>query len=191
MNKNSINKPTQISDKELLLKEKASKIKIMAFDVDGVFTDGSLVFDENGKEYKTFNAKDGQGIVCVEKAGIITVIITARNNGTVEYRAKNLGITELHQGVKYKLPVLEDIVKKQGLKMENVSYMGDDLPDICILEKVGLACCPADAVDEVQNICNFVSSKNGGRGAIRELCDFVLRSQNIEPLDIVRSAHKC
>lgn len=191
MNKNSNNKPTQISDKELLLKEKASKIKIMAFDVDGVFTDGSLVFDENGKEYKTFNAKDGQGIVCVEKAGIITVIITARNNGTVEYRAKNLGITELHQGVKYKLPVLEDIVKKQGLKMENVSYMGDDLPDICILEKVGLACCPADAVDEVQNICNFVSSKNGGRGAIRELCDFVLRSQNIEPLDIVRSAHKC
>ena len=163
----------------------------MAFDVDGVFTDGSLVFDENGKEYKTFNAKDGQGIVCVEKAGIITVIITARNNGTVEHRAKNLGITELHQGVKYKLPVLEEIVKKQGLNMENVSYMGDDLPDICILEKVGLACCPADAVDEVQNICHFVSSKNGGRGAIRELCDFVLRSQNIEPLDIVRSAHKC
>lgn len=191
MNKNSINKPTQISDKERLLKEKASKIKIMAFDVDGVFTDGSLVFDENGKEYKTFNAKDGQGIVCVEKAGIITVIITARNNGTVEHRAKNLGITELHQGVKYKLPVLEEIVKKQGLNMENVSYMGDDLPDICILEKVGLACCPADAVDEVQNICHFVSSKNGGRGAIRELCDFVLRSQNIEPLDIVRSAHKC
>ena len=191
MNKNSINKPTQISDKERLLKEKASKIKIMAFDVDGVFTDGSLVFDENGKEYKTFNAKDGQGIVCVEKAGIITVIITARNNGTVEHRAKNLGITELHQGVKYKLPVLEEIVKKQGLNMENVSYMGDDLPDICILEKVGLACCPADAVDEVQNICHFVSSKNGGRGAIRELCDFVLRSQNIEQLDIVRSAHKC
>ena len=191
MNKNSINKPTQISDKERLLKEKASKIKIMAFDVDGVFTDGSLVFDENGKEYKTFNAKDGQGIVCVEKAGIITVIITARNNGTVEHRAKNLGITELHQGVKYKLPVLEEILKKQGLNMENVSYMGDDLPDICILEKVGLACCPADAVDEVQNICHFVSSKNGGRGAIRELCDFVLRSQNIEPLDIVRSAHKC
>lgn len=173
------------------LKEKASKIKLMAFDVDGVFTDGSLTFGEDGKEYKTFNAKDGQGIVCVERAGLITVIITARENGTVAHRAKNLGITEFHQGVKFKLPVLEKIVEERGLTLENVSYMGDDLPDICILEKVGLACCPNDAVDEVKNICEFVSSKNGGRGAIRELCDFVLRSQDIEPLDIVRAAHQC
>ena len=123
-----------------ILKEKASKIKVMAFDVDGVFTDGSLTFDQDGKEYKTFNAKDGQGIVCVEKAGIITVIITARKNGTVEHRANNLGIIELHQGIKFKLPVLEQIVKERGFTMEEVSYMGDDLPDICILEKVGLAC---------------------------------------------------
>lgn len=173
------------------LKVKASKIKVMAFDVDGVFTDGSLTFDQDGKEYKTFNAKDGQGIVCVEKAGIVTVIITARKNGTVEHRAKNLGITELHQGIKFKLPVLEQIVKERGLSMEEVSYMGDDLPDICILEKVGLACCPNDAVDEVKNICNFVSTKNGGCGAIRELCDFVLNSQGVEPLSIVRSAQKC
>lgn len=173
------------------LKVKASKIKVMAFDVDGVFTDGSLTFDQDGKEYKTFNAKDGQGIVCVEKAGIITVIITARKNGTVEHRAKNLGITELHQGIKFKLPVLEQIVKERGLSMEEVSYMGDDLPDICILEKVGLACCPNDAVDEVKNISDFISSKEGGRGAIRELCDFVLNSQGVEPLSIVRSAQKC
>lgn len=173
------------------LKEKASKIKLMAFDVDGVFTDGSLTFGEDGKEYKTFNAKDGQGVVCVQRAGIITVIITARENGTVAHRAKNLGITELHQGVKFKLPVLEKIVEERGLTLENVSYMGDDLPDVCILEKVGLACCPNDAVDEVKNICDFVSAKNGGRGAIRELCDFVLRAQNIEPLDIVRSAQQC
>lgn len=173
------------------LKVKASKIKVMAFDVDGVFTDGSLTFDQDGKEYKTFNAKDGQGIICVERAGIVTVIITARKNGTVEHRAKNLGITELHQGIKFKLPVLEQIVKERGLSMEEVSYMGDDLPDICILEKVGLACCPNDAVDEVKNICNFVSTKNGGCGAIRELCDFVLNSQGVEPLSIVRSAQKC
>lgn len=167
------------------IKEKAKNIKLMAFDVDGVFTDGSIIYDENGKETKVFNAKDGQGVVCVEKSGIITAIITARKNGTVEHRAKNLGITELHQGIKYKLPILEDIIKKYGLTFENVSYIGDDLPDICILEKVGLACCPNDAVDEVKNICDFVSTKDGGRGAIRELCDFVLRSQNIEPLDIV------
>ncbi|MCD8377453.1 MAG: HAD hydrolase family protein [Candidatus Gastranaerophilales bacterium] len=172
------------------LNEKAAKIKLMAFDVDGVFTDGGLVFDENGKETKIFNAKDGQGIVCVEKAGIITVIITARENGTVEARAKNLGITELHQGIKYKLPVLEEITRKYNLTMENVSYMGDDLPDICILECAGLACCPNDAVSEVKQICDFISSKDGGHGAIRELCDFVLKCKNIEPLEIVKNAQR-
>ena len=172
------------------LKEKAKKIKLMAFDVDGVFTDGSLTFDEDGKEYKTYNAKDGQGIVCVERAGFITAIITARSNGTVVHRAKVLGITEFHQGVKYKLPVLEEIMKKYGLSFENVSYMGDDLPDICILEKVGLACCPADAVEEVKERCNFISAKNGGRGAIRELCDFIMHSQGIDPLEVVREAQK-
>ncbi len=172
------------------LEEKAKNIKLMAFDVDGVFTDGSIIYNEDGKETKCFNAKDGQGIVCVQKEGIITVIITARENTTVSTRAKNLGITELHQGVKYKLPVLEEIMKKYNLTPENVSYMGDDLPDICILEKVGLACCPADAVDEVKGICDFISSKNGGRGAIRELCDLVLRSKGIEPLDIVKRYQK-
>jgi 3-deoxy-D-manno-octulosonate 8-phosphate phosphatase (KDO 8-P phosphatase) len=167
------------------IKEKAKNIKLMAFDVDGVFTDGSIIYDENGKETKIFNAKDGQGVVCAEKAGIITAIITARENGTVAHRAKNLGITELHQGIKYKLTVLEDIINKYNISFEEVAYMGDDLPDICILEKVGLACCPCDAVDEVRGICDFVSTKNGGRGAIRELCDLVLRSKGIEPLDIV------
>ena len=115
------------------LKNKASKIKLMAFDVDGVFTDGSLIYDENGKETKVFNAKDGQGIISVEKQGIVTAIITARENGTVAARAKNLQITELYQGIKFKLPVLEEIMKKYNLTFENVSYMGDDLPDICIL----------------------------------------------------------
>lgn len=172
------------------LEEKAKNIKLMAFDVDGVFTDGSIIYNEDGKETKCFNAKDGQGVVCVQKEGIITVIITARENTTVSTRAKNLGITELHQGVKYKLPVLEDIMKKYNLTSENVSYMGDDLPDICILENVGLACCPNDAVDEVKKICNFISTKDGGKGAIRELCDFVLKSKGIEPLDIVKRYQK-
>ena len=160
--------------------EAARKIKLLAFDCDGVLTDGSITYDENGVEYKTFNAKDGQGIVRMNQSGFITAIITARNNGTVEYRAKNLNFTELYQGCKFKLPALEELLKKHHLTFENVSYMGDDLPDICILEKVGLACCPNDAVDEVKKICNFVSTKDGGRGAVRELCDFILEAQGIE-----------
>ena len=172
------------------LKERAKKIKLMVFDVDGVMTDGSITFDENGVEYKTFNAKDGQGLVRMVESGFVTAIITARNNGTVEHRAKSLHITELHQGKKFKLPVLEELKEKYNLSYDEISYMGDDLPDICILEKVGLACCPADAVDEVKERCNFISKKDGGRGAIRELCDFIMHSQNIEPLDVVRAAQQ-
>ena len=150
-------------------------IKLAAFDVDGVLTDGSLTFDENGHEYKTFNAKDGQGIVNLNNAGIITAIITARENDTVAHRAKNLNIKELHQGCKNKIAVLEKIMQKYNLKFEEVAYMGDDLPDICILEKVGLKGCPLDAVDEVKKIVNFISAKNGGRGAVREFCDYILK----------------
>lgn len=167
-----------------------SNIKVLALDVDGVLTDGSLTFSQNGEEFKTFNAKDGQGIVCLNKAGFITVIITARKNGTVEYRAKNLGIKELHQGIKFKLPVLEQFLDKYNLTFDNVAYMGDDLPDICILEKVGLSCCPNDAVEEVQKVCKFKSKYNGGRGAVRELCDVILRGHNIEPLDIIRKSQQ-
>ena len=167
------------------LKELASKIKLLAFDVDGVMTTGEVTYDENGVEYKSFNVKDGHGLVRVQNAGFITAIITARNNGTVKHRAENLHITELYQGQKYKLPALEEIMKKYNFTFEQVAYMGDDLPDICILEKVGLKCCPNDAVDEVKKICNFVSSKDGGKGAVRELTDFVLDAHGIEKEYIV------
>lgn len=159
------------------LKNAASKIKLAAFDVDGVMTDGSLTFDEDGKEYKTFNAKDGQGIVNLNNAGIITAIITARNNGTVFHRAKNLNIKELHQGSKNKIATLEEILKKYNISFEEVAYMGDDLPDICILEKAGLPACPNDAVDDVKLKADFIAQKNGGRGAVRELCDFILKNR--------------
>ena len=157
--------------------EAAKKIKMLVFDVDGVMTDGSITYDENGVEYKTFNAKDGHGVVRMNKSGFITAIITARNNGTVQHRAKNLNFTELYQGRKYKLPALEELMQKYNLDYENVSYMGDDLPDICILEKVGIAACPNDAVDEVKATANFISAKNGGRGAVRELCDFIIKNR--------------
>lgn len=152
-------------------------IKLVAFDVDGVLTDGSLTFDENGHEYKTFNAKDGQGIVNLNNSGIITAIITARDNGTVFHRAKNLNIKELHQGSKNKIATLIGIMKKYDLSFDEIAYMGDDLPDICILEKVGLKGCPNDAVDEVKQIADFISSKNGGRGAVREFCDYILKNK--------------
>lgn len=111
----------------------AKKIKMLVFDVDGVMTDGSITYDENGVEYKTFNAKDGHGVIRMRNSGFVTAIITARNNGTVQHRAKNLNFTELYQGRKYKLPALMELMEKYNLSYENISYMGDDLPDICIL----------------------------------------------------------
>lgn len=159
------------------LKEKASNIRLLAFDVDGVMTDGSITYDENGLEYKTFNAKDGFGLARMAKNGFITAIITGRNNGTVDSRATDLKVTEVFQGVKNKLPILEAIMQKYELDFSQVAYMGDDEPDLCILEKVAISACPADAVKKVQEICNFVASNCGGRGAVRELCDFVFDAQ--------------
>lgn len=163
------------------LKQFAQKIKLVAFDVDGVLTDGSLTFDENGVEYKTFNAKDGQGIVMLNKTGFITAIITARKNGTVRHRFNNLGMTKLFEGQKNKLAALDELCEEFNVTYEEIAYMGDDLPDICVLEKVGLGACPKDAVDEVLACAKFVSSKNGGQGAVRELCDFILYTQEKHP----------
>ena len=160
------------------LKEKASKIKLLVFDVDGVMTDGSITYDENGIEYKTFNAKDGHGLAKMVKNGFMTAVITGRRNGTVDRRAEDLRFTEVYQGVKNKLPILEGIMQKYELSFEEVSYMGDDEPDIPILEKVGIAACPSDAVDNVKKICNFISTKEGGHGAVRELCDFVFDNKS-------------
>lgn len=157
----------------------AQNVKMVAFDVDGVMTDGSLTFLEDGREIKTYNAKDGLGVVMLSRADIITTIITARDNGTVKHRAEVLGIKELYMGAKNKILALDELIKKYNLDPKEIAYMGDDLPDMCVLERVGLKCCPNDAVDRVKAMCNFVSNKGGGKGAVRELCDFILKSKNI------------
>lgn len=161
----------------LELKNKASKIKMVVFDVDGVMTDGSITYDENGVEYKTFNVKDGQGIVRITKEGIITAIITARNNATVKHRFENLGMSRLFMGQKDKRVAMKQLLEEYNLDLSQVAYMGDDLPDMPVLKEVGLASCPNDAIDEVKDLCHFVSSKNGGRGAVRELTDLIYSSQ--------------
>jgi len=161
------------------LTEIAKNIKLAAFDVDGVMTDGSLTFIENGQEIKTYSAKDGLGVVMLSKANVITAIITGRKNATVENRAKMLDIKELYMGSKNKIEALEELCAKYNLKYDEIAYMGDDLPDMCILERVGLKCCPNDAVEQVKKACNFISGFDGGKGAVRELCDFILKSKNM------------
>jgi len=149
------------------------KIKLLGLDVDGVLTDGSISYTDAGQEIKTFNAKDGQGIAMLTKLGINVVIITARTSTIVQRRANDLGIQYVYQGVKNKLEKLDELRTMLGINYDEIAYMGDDLPDIPILQQVGIKACPNDAVDEVKKVCNFKSKYNGGRGAVRELADLI------------------
>jgi len=159
------------------LNKAASRIKAAIFDVDGVMTDGGMILDQDGKEYKVFNAKDGQGLVMLNKAGIKTIVITAKESYMVQKRFEALGFTRIYQGQKNKEHALDEVVDEFELKFDEVSYMGDDLPDLCVLRKVGLPSCPKDAVPEVVKASRFISSKDGGRGAVRELCDLILKNK--------------
>ena len=172
---------------DLNLRLKAKKIKLVAFDVDGVMTDGSLTFLEDGREIKTYNAKDGQGVVMLNKAGFKTAIITARDNGTVEHRAKVLDITRLFKGQKNKVKALDELCKEFNVQYDEVAYMRDDFPDLCVIERVGLSCAPNDAIDEIKEAASFVSSYGGGKGAVREFCNFILKSNGITWHDIVKN----
>lgn len=172
---------------DLNLKLKAKKIKIAAFDVDGVMTDGSLTFLEDGREIKTYNAKDGQGVVMLNKAGFKTAIITARDNGTVVHRAEVLGITRLFKGQKNKLKALDELCAEFSVSYDEIAYMGDDYPDLCVIERVGLSCAPNDAIDEIKEAASVVSNYGGGKGAVREFCNFILKANNITWNDIVNN----
>ena len=155
-------------DKTLL-----KSIKLIGFDVDGVLTGGEIVYSSTGTETKAFNVKDGLGIKLLQEKGIKTAIITGRTSTIVEHRAQELGIDKLFQGVANKANKLDELCQTYELKPEEIAYMGDDLPDLSILEKVGLAACPADAMQEVKAACTFVSQFPGGKGAARELCDLI------------------
>ncbi len=170
---------------DLNLKLKAKNIKLVAFDIDGVMTDGSLTYHEDGSESKTFNAKDGQGIVMLNKAGIKTAIITAKSSPVVLKRAEVLGIAKVFVGQKNKLKALNSLIEEFKITENEVAYMGDDYPDLAVIKQVGLSSCPNDAIEEVKKNAAFVSSFGGGHGAVREFCDFILYSKGITFEDIL------
>ena len=150
-------------------------IKLVLLDVDGTLTDGGIYRGNNGEEFKRFNVKDGYAIVNAQKLGIEFGIITGRKSELVEVRAKELKIKYLYQGISEKTVILEEIMKKDGLSKEEIAYMGDDLNDLLIMKKVGLSGTPKDAVDEVIQVADFVSKKNGGSGAVREFIEHILK----------------
>ena len=150
-------------------------IKLVLLDVDGTLTDGGIYRGNNGEELKRFNVKDGYAIVNARKLGIEFGIITGRKSELVEIRSNELKIKYLYQGISEKTVILKEIMQKTGLKKEEIAYMGDDLNDILIMKQSGLTGAPKDAADEVIQIADFVSEKNGGSGAVREFVEYILK----------------
>jgi 3-deoxy-D-manno-octulosonate 8-phosphate phosphatase (KDO 8-P phosphatase) len=157
--------------------ERASRIKLMIFDVDGVFTDGSLFFNEHGDAMKSFNSLDGHGVKMLASAGVETAIITGRESGIVAARAKEMNIGHLYQGVADKTIALAELLQKTGVAATECGYMGDDWPDLAVMRLCGFAAAPANAHTEVLARVHFVSQTRGGFGAVREVCDVILRTQ--------------
>ncbi|WP_432821091.1 KdsC family phosphatase [Trichloromonas sp.] len=152
------------------------KIKLLLLDVDGVLTDGRITYDNNGVETKAFDVKDGHGLKLVQRAGIAVGIITGRSSAVVALRAKELGIEIVHQGALDKLVPYAAVLDSLGLTDEQVAYVGDDVVDLPILRRVGFSATVADAVDDVKPLVDYVARRSGGRGAVREICDFILKS---------------
>ena len=149
-------------------------IKLLVMDVDGVMTDGKVTYSSDGNEWKSFNIKDGVGIKRVQQAGIQTAIITGRVSPMVERRATELGINHLVQGREDKLTALRELLGTLQIELKNVAYMGDDLPDVDAIVSCGLGACPANAAGDVISKADWIASRNGGEGCVRELCDHIL-----------------
>jgi 3-deoxy-D-manno-octulosonate 8-phosphate phosphatase (KDO 8-P phosphatase) len=156
---------------------KAKAIKLLLLDVDGVLTDGTLIYSHEGHESKAFNTQDGFGLRMLQDSGVEVGIITARSSEALSRRSEDLKISHLYQGSSNKLEAYKEISKKTGFKPFEISYMGDDWLDMVLLKRVGLAVAPANAVIEVQEIVHYVCSQNGGHGAVRELCDLILEAK--------------
>ncbi|GAA4753885.1 HAD-IIIA family hydrolase [Flavisolibacter ginsenosidimutans] len=150
-------------------------IKAFMFDVDGVLTDGSVILLENGLQARTMNVKDGLALQMALKAGYRVIIVSGGSSEPVRGRLRYLGLEDVHLGLKDKLKFLEQLKEQYSLDWNEILYMGDDLPDLAVLEKVGLSCCPADAVAEVKSIVKYISPVEGGKGAVRDVIEKVLK----------------
>jgi len=160
------------------LTQRARRLRLAIFDVDGVMTDGTLWIGPRGEVMKAFNILDGHGLKLLQKAGIDTAIISGRKSSAVARRARELSIAHVIQGTgDDKVPAFEGLLGKAGVREDACSFMGDDIQDLAVMSRCGLAVAPVNAVDEVKAAAHYVTRAHGGRGAIREFCELVLRAQ--------------
>jgi len=161
--------------------ERAKAVRLLLLDVDGVLTDGTLLYSSSGEECKGFNTQDGFGITLLRQAGIETGVITARRSEMVQRRAEELKMTHIHQGIRQKNEAFKTILHDTGYKPVEVAYMGDDWLDLVLLLKVGLALAPANAALEVRERVHYVTPRPGGHGAVRDACDLLLGARGELP----------
>jgi 3-deoxy-D-manno-octulosonate 8-phosphate phosphatase (KDO 8-P phosphatase) len=161
------------------MKSGLTDIRLLLLDVDGVLTDGSIIYDDRNVETKIFNVKDGLGIRLLLDAGIQVGIITGRASGALTNRCANLGIENLYDGIKEKTSALDDVLKKTGIKAEETAFIGDDLPDLPVLNKVGVSIAVKDAEETVKAHADIVTNAKGGEGAVREICEAILKAKNL------------
>jgi 3-deoxy-D-manno-octulosonate 8-phosphate phosphatase (KDO 8-P phosphatase) len=168
------------------LNEKAARIRLLIFDVDGVLTDGSLFVGDDGQEYKAFNSRDGHGIKMLQKYGVEIAIITGRTSQVVEHRMANLGITHLYQGKLDKLPAYEELQGKLGISAEETAYVGDDVVDLPVMRRVGLAIAVQDAHPLVRQHSHWQTPSRGGRGAARDVCEMLMEAKGVLADELAR-----
>lgn len=159
------------------LKHKAKKIRLLICDVDGVLTDGSLFFGDDGQEYKAFNSLDGHGIKMLQESGVQVAIITGRTSNVVLHRMKNLSVSIIYQGQSDKLVGYQQLLDELSITPEEIAYMGDDVIDLPVMTRIGLSVAVANATELVIQYADICTEKSGGHGAVREFCEFLLKAQ--------------
>lgn len=159
--------------------EKAARIKLVIFDVDGVLTNGALFYGDDGQEYKAFHSRDGHGMKMLQKCGVEIGIITGRTSKVVDYRMENLGIQHVYQGKLEKLPAFIELIKKLGIEPQEVAYVGDDVVDLPIMKRVGLAIAVADAHHLVTQHAHWQTPHGGGQGAARDVCELIMEARGM------------
>lgn len=160
-----------------MLLSRAKLIRLMAFDVDGVMTDGGLYLSDSGEEFKRFNALDGHGLKMLKASGVEVAIITGRTSRCVEARAQNLGITYVYQGVENKLEAIVELLNKLKLSRDAAAYMGDDVVDLTVMRHVGLSISVPESPQLVREHSDYVTRRGGGHGAVREACEWIMSAQ--------------
>ena len=159
--------------------QQAKNIKLVIFDIDGVMTDGSLFFDNNGDEYKAFNSFDGHGLRMLQECGVQVAIITGRKSELVKHRMNDLGVTLLYQGYRDKTPAFEALLKEVNISKEHITYVGDDVVDLPIMSQLDFAIAVQNAHPFVKKHAHWITERSGGRGAVRDVCEFILQAKGL------------